>query len=198
MQTAARAPVAVVETIIDLIATLANKLKNGAVKLFEDFKGFIDDVFKWLEELLSDLKVLKNEPKIILGTFSKRSFDINNCGGKILNLIWEDAKITKEGIQIVKKHLNRFDDSLANTRMIERLELILKNKLSITDFDKRFFTHEIREYERYKKLGIADDVDASYEIWNDAHSATLEDYKIFELDENRNNLLYHPETYNLD
>ena len=37
--------------MIDLIATLARKLKKGAVKLFEDFKGFIDDVFKWFEEL---------------------------------------------------------------------------------------------------------------------------------------------------
>ena len=52
LQTAGRATVAVIETVIDFIATLASKLKNGAVKLFEDFKGFIDDVFKWLEELL--------------------------------------------------------------------------------------------------------------------------------------------------
>ena len=51
LQTAVGATVAVVETVIDLIATLASKLKNGAIKLFEDFKGFIDDVFKWLEEL---------------------------------------------------------------------------------------------------------------------------------------------------
>ena len=81
-------------------------------------------MFKWLEELISDLKILKNEPKIILGTFSKRSFDINNCGGKILNLIWEDAKITKKGIKKIKLHLSRFEDISANKKMIERLEKI--------------------------------------------------------------------------
>jgi hypothetical protein len=51
LQTAGRKTVAVIETVIDFIATMARKLKNGAVKLFEDFKQFIDDVFKWLEEL---------------------------------------------------------------------------------------------------------------------------------------------------
>jgi hypothetical protein len=59
LQTAGRKTVAVVETVIDLIATLARKLKNGAVKLFEDFKGFIDDVFKWLEELFGAIKKIR-------------------------------------------------------------------------------------------------------------------------------------------
>jgi hypothetical protein len=57
LQTAGRKSVAAVEAIIDLIATLARKLKNGAIKLFEDFKQFVDDVFKWLEELLSAEKI---------------------------------------------------------------------------------------------------------------------------------------------
>jgi hypothetical protein len=52
IQTAGRKSVAAIDAVIDFIATMARKLKNGAVKLFEDFKGFIDDVFKWLEELL--------------------------------------------------------------------------------------------------------------------------------------------------
>jgi YwqJ-like deaminase len=63
----------VIETVIDFIATMARKLKNGAVKLFEDFKQFIDDVFKWLEEVLKGDKVLEkiiyklsNEAELLL------------------------------------------------------------------------------------------------------------------------------------
>lgn len=98
---------------------------------------------------------------------------------------------------MVKLHLERFDKSLANEMMIRRLEKILDKEIPVTDFDKRFYTHEIREYRRYKNLGIEDNFD-TYETWNQAHSATLEDYKIYELDENRNSILYHPETYNLE
>jgi Metallopeptidase toxin 4 len=61
LQTAGRKSVAAVEVIIDLIATLARKLKNGAVKLFEDFKGFVDDVFKWLEELFGGKKISQSD-----------------------------------------------------------------------------------------------------------------------------------------
>lgn len=32
-----------------------------------------------------------------------------------------------------------------------------------------------------------------YDIWNHTHSSTLEDYKIYELDENKNSILYHPD-----
>ncbi len=63
--------------------------------------------------------------------------------------------------------------------MIERLEKILTNKLTATDIDKRFYTHEIRELERYRMLGIPDDVNDK-SVWNDAHTATLEDFKINE------------------
>jgi len=80
--------------------------------------------------------------------------------------------------------------------MIKRLEKIVDGEIPATDFDKRFYTHEIREYRRYKNLGVKNGID-DYDTWNNTHSATLDDYKIFELDSNRNNILYHPDTYGL-
>ena len=68
-------------------------------------------------------------------------------------------EMTKEGIDIVKNHISRFEEDLANQKMLERLEAIERGELEITDYDKRFYTHEIREYERYKNLGLEDGVD---------------------------------------
>jgi hypothetical protein len=131
----------------------------------------------------------------VTGKYSKRDFNPKKAGGPILNLSWKNAEITKDGIEVVKKHLSRFEDVPANQKMIARLEKIEKKEISITDFDKRFYTHELREYERYKILGFEDIKNELIpdEVYNNAHSATLEDYKIYELDENRNSILYHPD-----
>lgn len=133
--------------------------------------------------------------KLVLGKYSKRTFDINNCGGKILNLTWGNAKITKEGIEIVKKHLSRFEDVPANRKMIKRLEEIANGKLEITDWDKRFFTHETREFDRFKNLRHENTyfTELPKDLYDNAHSATLEDFKIYELNEQRQSILYHPE-----
>ena len=63
-----------------------------------------------------------------------------------------------------------------------------------TDTDKRYYTHELRELERYRELGVAngttpDDDENSSEVWNNAHTGALEDYKI----KDDVNLLYTPE-----
>lgn len=131
----------------------------------------------------------------IIGKYSKRAFNPKNAGGEILNLVWKDAKITKDGIGIVKKHLSRFDDVPANKKMIERLEKIEAGKLEITDWDKKFYTHETREFERYKNLGYenAKNSDIPSNVWNDTHAATLEDYKLSEYDEFGNDNIYHPD-----
>ncbi|SFC90782.1 hypothetical protein SAMN02745723_105181 [Pragia fontium DSM 5563 = ATCC 49100] len=74
---------------------------------------------------------------------------------------------------------------------IDRLEKILKGELAVTDTDKRFYTHEIRELERYRNLGIKDGERPKNpsEVWNNTHTATLEDYKINE----KMHSLYTPE-----
>lgn len=69
--------------------------------------------------------------------------------------------------------------------MIDRLERILKGELQTTDTDTRFYTHEIRELERYRNPGIKDgevpkSVHEQKAAWSNTHTATPEDDKINE------------------
>lgn len=91
----------------------------------------------------------------------------------------------------MKLHTGRFAESDANKVMIDRLEKILKGELQATDTDKRYFTHEVRELERYRQLGVKDSALPANEaeVWNNTHTATLEDYKLG----NSETLLYTPE-----
>lgn len=103
--------------------------------------------------------------------------------------------MTQEGIDLVKLHTSRFDPSDANKIMLGRLEKILSGQISITDIDKRFYTHEIRELERYRALGVADGVKPDDDtIWNSAHTATLEDYSL----KDGFDLFYTPEAIEAD
>nr|WP_057976005.1 S-type pyocin domain-containing protein [Pseudomonas lactis] len=125
------------------------------------------------------------------GEHSGRMYNPDKAGGPIQSLDWTTAAVTQEGIDLVKLHTSRFDPSDANVVMIDRLEKILTGELAITDVDKRFYTHEIRELERYRALGIADGVKPNDDgaTWNNTHAATLEDFKLKDADE----LLYTPE-----
>lgn len=125
------------------------------------------------------------------GEHSGRKFNPEQAGGPILELDWRTATITPKGIEEVKLHIARLDQSDANIVMIDRLERIQKGQLTVTDVDKRFYTHEIRELERFRALGLTDSFnpgDDSVE-WNNAHTATLEDYKL----DSKESSLYSPE-----
>ncbi len=84
--------------------------------------------------------------------------------------------------------------------MIERLEKIERGELQITDWDKRYFTHETREFERYKNLGYENTKNnlIPEDVCNNTHSATLEDYKLSEIDTNGQLTLYHPDIKDID
>ncbi len=135
----------------------------------------------------------------IIGKYSGRPFWIEKAGGEILELSWENAQIVQDGIDIVIKHTNRFGKSVANEKMIERLTKILNREIPVTDYDLRFYTHEMREYERYKALGFEDmlhkDIPNYEDVWNNTHSATLEDFKLKDfLDDDRTDYtFYHPD-----
>jgi hypothetical protein len=64
--------------------------------------------------------------------------------------------------------------------MIQRLEKILSGHLMPTDTDLRYYTHEVRELERFRAQGLGDHFkpDRESPLWNNAHSATLEDFKL--------------------
>ena len=181
------------DDVLQSLDRLISLIKKGSQSFATFIRQILKDFYEWLKNLFKNGNIddiiedgLKLPIKLVVGKYSKRTFDINNCGGKILNLTWEDAKITKEGIEIVKRHLSRFEYDDWNARMIERLHKILKNELQISDFDKRFFTHETREFERYKALGhertsFLDLPEEEFgKLWENTHSATLEDYRIFE------------------
>jgi len=114
------------------------------------------------------------------GKYSGREYNTNKAGGPIQNLDWKGASIDRAGVDKVKLHTGRFTESDANKVMIGRLEKILKGELPPTDTDRRFYTHEIRELERYRNLGIRDGSvpDNQGEVWNNTHTATLEDYQL--------------------
>lgn len=125
------------------------------------------------------------------GKYSGRPYNPDQAGGPVENLDWSTAVIEQDGLEMVKMHTGRFGNTAGNQVMIDRLEKILRGDLQITDTDKRFYTHEIRELERYRNLGIGDgEIPHNRAIvWNNTHTATLEDYKINE----RTDPLYTPE-----
>ena len=124
------------------------------------------------------------------GAVSGRTFNPELAGGPIENLTTGGVKITHEGIAIVEKHISRFDHDPANDVMIERLKKIVKKELLPEQTDVNYYTHECREYQRYCNLGWETGepkgIDG-YNMWNNAHTATLEDFKISDYD------LFHPD-----
>jgi len=125
------------------------------------------------------------------GTYTSRPFDLENAGGPIEYLTTEGVNITYEGISIVEKHISRFDPDPGNDFMIGRLKKIAGGEILPEQVDLNYYTHECREYQRYCNLGWetgrpADNLEA-YNLWNNTHTATLEDYRI------TGNDLYHPD-----
>nr|HDS1006470.1 S-type pyocin domain-containing protein [Pseudomonas putida] len=135
------------------------------------------------ESGLPPLYVVFNSPypgATTIGIYSGRPYNPEKAGGAIERLDWREARITADGVELVKLHVSRFLPSDANKVMIDRLEKILQGTLQTTDIDKRFFTHDIRELERFRALGIADKILPTDrgEAWNNTHAATLEDYQL--------------------
>ncbi|MFM1348469.1 S-type pyocin domain-containing protein [Yersinia proxima] len=147
-------------------------------------EGDFHDYIIWFpaESGLEPVYVYFNSPygkTTAKGKYSGRPYNPDKSGGLIQHLDWKDTKINRTGVDKVKLHTKRFGELEDNKLMIERLERILMGELAATDIDKRFYTHEIRELERYRALGVSDGVEDE-SVWNDAHTATLEDYKINE------------------
>lgn len=131
------------------------------------------------------------------GAFSGRPFDPSKAGGKILKLSYQSVKVTQRGVDIVEAHVRRFNPvGKAELKMVERLRKIAADEFVAEPVDLRFYTHELREYLRYKKIGYPtgqpSNPDEAYELWNNAHTATLEDYGLKE----GAGILFHPSVEN--
>ncbi|MEN4669195.1 hypothetical protein ABEH32_00225 [Pantoea agglomerans] len=124
------------------------------------------------------------------GAASGREFDPELAGGPIENLTTDGVNVTHEGIATVEKHISRFDHDPANDVMIGRLKSIVKGEMYPEKVDLNYYTHECREYQRYCNLGWETgepDCVAGYDMWNNTHTATLEDFKLKDGD------LFHPD-----
>jgi uncharacterized protein len=101
------------------------------------------------------------------------------------------VQITNEGIDRLEQHIARFGPDDANQAMVARLRSIAQGDLAPTDYDVNFYTHELREFDRYTNLewasGQPASADTAYELRNNAHTATLEDYGL------KDGQLYHPD-----
>ena len=130
------------------------------------------------------------------GPASGREFDPESAGGPIQQLDAGKARITNEGVQEVAAHLRRFTGGgsldAPEQGMLDRLTSIAASDMAPTSYDLNFFTHELDEASRYAKLGFGPDSGVGlgsaemYEVWNDVHTAALEDYGISDAD------LFHP------
>ena len=122
------------------------------------------------------------------GPASGRDFDPEAAGGPIQQLDAGKARITVEGVQEVAAHLQRFTGGgsldAPEQGMLDRLTSIAAGDMKPTSYDRNFFTHELDEAGRYAKLGFGPEsgVDLGtadmYDVWNDVHTAALEDYGI--------------------
>jgi hypothetical protein len=126
-----------------------------------------------------------------VGVASGRPFDPDVAGGPIEKLSTDGVRISHEGIDRVEQHLERFGPDDTDQAMVKRLRSIASGDVAPTEYDLNYYTHELREFERYTNLGWErgqpEGVDASYDLWNNAHTATLEDYGL------KDNQLYHPD-----
>ena len=126
------------------------------------------------------------------GPASGREFDPEAAGGPIQQLDAGKARITVEDVQEVAAHLQRFTGGGSlqppEQGMLDRLTSIAAGDIEPTSYDRNFFTHELDEASRYAKLGFGPEsgVDLGtadmYDVWNDVHTATLEDYGISDAD----------------
>lgn len=130
------------------------------------------------------------------GRASGRDFDPESAGGPIQQLDAGKARITDEGVQDVAAHLRRFTGGgsldAPEQGMLDRLTSIAAGDMEPTSYDLNFFTHEQDEAGRYARLGFGPESDVDlgssemYEVWNDVHTAALEDYGISDAG------LFHP------
>lgn len=131
-----------------------------------------------------------------IGKHSGRPFDKSKAGGPLLDLQWRNTKIDHEAVEKVRQHMSRFvgRDPQVDA-MLNRALAIADGRLEATPWDKRFVAHELRERQRYEALGwkdgVPEDPTEATILWNNAHTATLEEYKMKDIE------LLHPVVRNL-
>jgi hypothetical protein len=124
-----------------------------------------------------------------------REFDPTQAGGPIRLLSTGRIMVTHRGVDAVERHIGRFGNDEANQVMVGRLRRIAIGEIDATQPDLNYYAHELRESVRYRRQGFPTGAGDDYELWNNAHTATLEDYGLRELDANKNRNLFHPHAW---
>ena len=124
---------------------------------------------------------LTHAPKGARGSATAwNGFDEVLAGGPVRELTTGRIRIAEDGISVVERHVSRFGPDSANGVMIDRLRQISRGELHATPQDLNFYSHELREFVRYRRLGWANGVpsnsDAATNLWRQSHTATLSDY----------------------
>jgi hypothetical protein len=101
--------------------------------------------------------------------------------------------VTDRGIRVIELHVGRFGEYQPNQVMVDGLRRIAHSEIEPTPYDLNFYSHELREYVRYRREGFATGQGDNWDLWNNAHTAALEDYGLTELDANRNRILFQPD-----
>lgn len=141
---------------------------------------------------------MKPKGNRMVGQHSRREFDPEAIGTPIRTLSAKSIKITPRGVDFVEQHLSRFGADKPNEIMLVRLRQIAAGSLTPASQDVSFYAHELREMIRYKLLGYPTGEppksDEARALWNNAHTATLEDYGLTENSRDPfTNPLYHPD-----
>jgi hypothetical protein len=146
----------------------------------------------WRAGLLGEAEIAPREFGA-RGLISGREFEEALAGGPIRNLTTGRIRVTDRGIAVVEGHVARFGPDAANNQMIQRLRDIASGRIQPTQVDLNFYSHELREFVRYRRngfpTGVPQGADARHALWNATHSATLEDYSLRGLLQD----LYHPD-----
>ncbi len=132
----------------------------------------------------------------VRSTTTGRRFTPELAGGDVQKLSFEKIKFTEKGVDVVEQHLKRMGSGEMEMAMLERLRAIHRGEIEATPFDKAFYSHELRESVRYRRMAATEEMlanpDLRHELWNHAHSATLEDYGLPEWKDGKRTL-FHPD-----
>jgi hypothetical protein len=134
------------------------------------------------KEELSEREAPLPEPEVLLrarGTSTGRPFDPKGAGGPVRHLRADGIRITPRAVDVAEQHLARFGPDDVDRAMVARLRRIATGEIGATPTDRAFCTHQLRAFVRYRRLGHATG-DPGYEVWNNVHTAALEDYGLRE------------------